>query len=63
MPASQVQTIASQIIAPLLRLNGASVDITIHIDAHIPGGIPPDTIRAVSEDSRTLNVTFELDTD
>lgn len=46
--------IANEIIQHLTRLNGASVKITLEIEAEIPEGVPDDVVRTVTENCRTL---------
>ena len=50
-----------QLISQLLKLTGSSVEVTLHIEAAVPSGISTDILRAVSEDSRTLNIHFDFD--
>lgn len=49
--------IAEEVIALLVGLDGAQVDVTLEIEAKLPAGAPDATVRAVTEDSRTLNFT------
>lgn len=56
--------IANEIVQHLTRLNGASVKITLEIEADIPDGVPDDVVRTVTENCRTLkfnNQSFEQD--
>lgn len=46
--------IAEEVIAHLSGLIGATVAVTIEIDAEIPGGAPDHVVRTVTENSRTL---------
>jgi hypothetical protein len=46
--------IADEIIAHLVGLVGATVKITLEIEAEIPSGTPDHVARAVTENSRTL---------
>jgi predicted AAA+ superfamily ATPase len=56
--------IAEEVIAHLAGLVGASVTVTIEIEANIPDGAPDNVVRTVTENSRTLKFTshgFEKD--
>ena len=56
--------IAEEVIAHLVGLIGAKVNVTIEIDAEIPEGVPDNVVRTVTENSRTLRFTnqgFELE--
>ena len=46
--------VADEVIAHLAALAGASVRITLEIEAQIPDGVPESTVRIVNENSRTL---------
>jgi predicted AAA+ superfamily ATPase len=46
--------IADEIIQHLNRLNGATVRVTLEIEADIPEGAPDDVVRTVKENCRTL---------
>ena len=46
--------IAEEVIAHLVGLMGASVRVTLEIEADIPGGTPDNVVRTVTENSRTL---------
>ncbi|MEB3125438.1 MAG: hypothetical protein VKL00_07385, partial [Synechococcales bacterium] len=46
--------IANEVIQHLTALNGATVKITVEIEAEIPEGIPNDVARTVMENCRTL---------
>jgi len=46
--------IAEEIIAHLAALTGASVRVTLEIEASIPDGAPETVVRIVTENSRTL---------
>ncbi len=46
--------IANEIIQHLTALNGATVKITLEIEAEIPEGVPDDVARTVTENCRTL---------
>ncbi len=46
--------IAEEVLSHLVGLVGAQSKITLEIDVQIPGGIPEDKIRIVSENANTL---------
>lgn len=46
--------IANEVIQHLIALNGATVKITLEVEAEIPEGIPDDVARTVMENCRTL---------
>jgi hypothetical protein len=46
--------IAEEVIAHLAGLMGARVQVTLEIEAEIPGGTPENVVRIVTENSRTL---------
>ncbi|MFZ5814452.1 MAG: Swt1 family HEPN domain-containing protein [Bacillota bacterium] len=46
--------IADEVIAHLVGLMGANVTITLEIEAEIPGGVPENIVRIVTENARTL---------
>ena len=47
--------IAEEVIAHLVGLVGATVTVTLEIEAEIPSGAPDNVVRAVTENSRTLH--------
>jgi predicted AAA+ superfamily ATPase len=49
--------IADEVIAHLSGLVGASVKVTLEIDAEVSGGVPENVVRTVTENSRTLRFT------
>jgi hypothetical protein len=54
--------IADEVIQHLTKLPGASVEVTIEVQAQIPAGAPDDVVRTISENCRTLkfkNFDFE----
>ncbi|MFQ3617493.1 MAG: AAA+ family ATPase, partial [Cyanobacteriota bacterium] len=54
--------IAGEVIQHLTALNGATVKITLEIEAEIPEGVPDDVVRTVTENCQTLkfnNYSFE----
>ena len=46
--------IAEEVIAHLVGLEGASVTVTLEIDATIPAGAPDNVVRIVTENGKTL---------
>lgn len=56
--------IADEVIAHLAGLMGASVTVTLEIEAQIPSGAPDHVVRTVTENGRSLRLTsqgFERD--
>jgi hypothetical protein len=51
--------IANEIIQHLTALNGATVKITLEIEAEIPEGIPDDVARTVMENCQTLKFNHQ----
>ena len=51
--------IADEVIAHLVGLVGSEVTVTLEIDARIPTGAPPNVVRTVTENSRTLKFTSQ----
>ncbi len=49
--------IADEVIAHLVGLVGAEVDVTLEIEARLPNGATDQTVRIVNENSRTLKFT------
>jgi predicted AAA+ superfamily ATPase len=49
--------IAEEVIAHLEGLPGAQVEVTLEIQVTVPEGIPEETVRTVTENSRTLKFT------
>lgn len=49
-----VSTIANEVIQHLTALNGATVRITLEIEAEIPEGVPDHIVRTVTENCQTL---------
>ncbi len=47
-------TIANEVIQHLTALHGATVKITLEIEAEIPDGVPDNVIRTVTENCNTL---------
>lgn len=54
--------IADEVVQHLTKLPGATVEVTIEVQAQIPAGAPDDVVRTISENCRTLkfkNFDFE----
>jgi predicted AAA+ superfamily ATPase len=51
--------IAEEVIAHLTSLVGATVKVTLEIEAEIPSGAPEKVVRTVTENSRTLKFTSQ----
>ncbi len=51
--------IADEVISHLSGLVGASVTVTIEVEAEIPDGAPDHVVRTVTENSRTLKFTSQ----
>jgi predicted AAA+ superfamily ATPase len=51
--------IAEEVISHLAGLVGATVTVTLEIDADIPDGAPENVVRTVTENSRTLKFTSQ----
>ena len=51
---SEAGRIAEEVIAHLAGLVGASVEVTLEIQATVPTGVPDRVVRIVTENSRTL---------
>jgi hypothetical protein len=49
--------IAEEVIAHLAGLLGAKVTVTLEIEASMPGGVPENIVRTVTENGRTLGFT------
>src|SRR4051812_9359480 len=49
--------IAEEVIAHLVGLVGATVSVTLEIEAEIPAGAPDNVVRTVTENSQTLKFT------
>lgn len=52
--SSQAGKIAEEVITHLQSLMGANVTVTLEIEANVPGGVPENVIRIVTENARTL---------
>ena len=51
--------IADEVIAHLSGLVGATVKVTLEIEAEVPSGAPDHVVRTVTESSRTLKFTSQ----
>jgi hypothetical protein len=51
---SDAEKVGDEVIAHLAGLVDSKVRITLEIVAEIPGGLPDNTVRIVTENSRTL---------
>jgi len=51
--------IAEEVIAHLVGLTGADVSVTLEIQAHVPGGVPDNVVRVVTENGRTLKFSSQ----
>ena len=59
-----VATIANEIIQHLGSLPNSEISVTVEIQARVPGGVPDNVVRTVSENCRTLKFksqSFERD--
>ena len=52
--APQIKKIMEEVVKHLTTLYGANVQVTLEIQAEIPGGVPEETMRTVTENCRTL---------
>jgi 4-diphosphocytidyl-2C-methyl-D-erythritol kinase len=56
--------IADEVIAHLVGLVGADVNVTLEIEADVAAGVPENVVRIVTENGKTLKFTqqgFERD--
>lgn len=49
--------VAQEVVAHLVGLVGAEAEITLDIQIRVPDGVPPEVIRTVMENARTLRFT------
>lgn len=54
-----VSMIANEVIQHLTALNGATVKVTLEIQAEIPDGVPDDVMRTVTENCQTMKFTHQ----
>ena len=52
-----VQKILEEVVSVLTQENGVTVELRFDVQASAPKGLQPSTIRAVSENCRTLKIT------
>jgi hypothetical protein len=55
--ASDFKRVSDEILAPLTNVSGATVRITVSIEANAPEGFDESTVRTVSENAATLKLT------
>ncbi len=51
--------IAEEVLSHLTGLAGATVRVTLEIEAQVPGGVPEGTVRIVTENGRTLQFSSQ----
>lgn len=56
-----VQRLVEEVINHLVAVDGCKVDVSLEVTAEAPNGLPQPTVRAVSENCRTLKVKFGFD--
>lgn len=49
-----VSAVAEEVVQHLTALVGAQVEITLEIQAVVPGGVPDNVVRVVLENGRSL---------
>lgn len=54
-----VASIANEIIQHLAALPDSEVAVTLEIQARVPGGVPDNVVRTVSENCRTLKFSSQ----
>ena len=57
-------TYAAELLAHLTGLPSAEAEIQLDITVRVPGGVPDNVVRTVTENARTLNFTsadFDVD--
>jgi predicted AAA+ superfamily ATPase len=54
MMAGDAGKIMEEVVKHLTTLYGANVQVTLEIQAHVPGGVQEETVRTVTENCRTL---------
>lgn len=55
--ALDAATIAKELVAHLTSLPGANAEIQLDITIRVPGGVPDNVVRTVTENARTLKFT------
>ena len=58
-PRFDWECIADEVIADLAGLVGATVTVTLEIEAEVPAGAPDHVVRTVTENGRTLKFTSQ----
>jgi hypothetical protein len=58
-PRFDWECIADEVIAHLAGLVGATVTVTLEIEAEVPTGAPDHVVRTVTENGRTLKFTSQ----
>ena len=56
-PTPQMSNIAQSILAELDRVRGATITLTLDIDAEVPSGFPDDVQSVVRDNARDLHIT------
>lgn len=57
-----VNNYVQEVIQHLMAVDGSNVELSLEVNVNAPNGIPSTTVRTVSENCRTLNVSdFEFD--
>ena len=51
--------IAAEVISHLAGLVGSDITVTLDIEADVPGGVPDNVVRTVTENGRTLKFTSQ----
>jgi hypothetical protein len=51
--------IADEVISHLAGIVGASVRVTLEIEADVPNGVPDNVVRTVTENSKTLKFSSQ----
>jgi hypothetical protein len=52
-----VGRIAEEVLQHLTTLSGANIRVTLDVEADVPGGVPEDVQRVVTENCQTLKFT------
>jgi hypothetical protein len=51
-----VQQLMEEVISHLINIDSAQTEISLEVNVSAPNGLPPQTVRTVSENCRTLKV-------
>lgn len=51
-----VQRLVEEVIGNLTAVDGAQMEVTLEVSINVPNGVPPQIVRTVSENCRTLKV-------